>query len=83
MRRYDVRCRELVELVTDYLDGTLPRRVRRGVETHLGACDGCRAVLAQMRETIRMTGRLEDDQIPGEYRERLAAVFREWKEARR
>jgi predicted anti-sigma-YlaC factor YlaD len=79
VRKYEVTCRELVELITDYLEGVLPRRVKRGVEAHLDECSGCRAVLAQMRETIRLTGALADDQIPEEHRESLLTAFRDWK----
>ena len=54
----DLACQELVEVVTDYLDGALGRRTRRRFEAHLGGCDGCAAYLAQMRATIALAGRL-------------------------
>ena len=73
-----IACRDLVELITDYLEDALPRRIRRGVERHLEACAGCRTALAQMRETIRMTGKLSDEQIPQDYRDRLLLAFRDW-----
>lgn len=73
-------CRELVELITDYLEGALPRRVKKGVEAHLEACSGCRTVLAQMRETIRLTGTLSDEQIPDQHRESLLTAFHGWKD---
>jgi anti-sigma factor RsiW len=79
VRKYEVTCRELVELITDYLEDALPRPVRKGVEAHLETCSGCRTVLAQMRETIRLTGALADDQIPEEHRESLLTAFRDWK----
>ena len=73
-------CRELVELITDYLEEELPPDVRAGVEAHLEACSGCRAVLAQMRETIELTGKLSEDEIPDAYRDRLLMAFRDWRD---
>ena len=52
-RRKPLSCRELVELVTEYLDDTLSRRDRTRFEEHLADCPGCRAYLDQMRKTIR------------------------------
>lgn len=52
-------CRELVELVTEYLEGALSPAGRRRIERHLTRCVGCRSYLAQMRETIGMLARLD------------------------
>lgn len=51
-------CQEVVEMVTAYLEGALPRRDRRRFEAHLADCPHCAEYLAQMRATIRLTGRL-------------------------
>ncbi len=72
-------CRELVELVTDYLEGALSRRVRKRFERHIAGCDGCTAFLDQMRRTIAATGRLTEEQIPEDARRELLAAFRDWK----
>jgi anti-sigma factor RsiW len=77
--RRDMACREVVEVVTDYLEGKLPARDRRRLERHLTACDGCDAYLEQMRQTIVLTGRLEPEDVPAELEERLLVAFREWK----
>ena len=45
-------CRELVELVTDYLEGALPERERDSFEHHIEGCKGCHEYVRQMRETI-------------------------------
>jgi anti-sigma factor RsiW len=71
-------CHEVVELVTDYLEGALSDEARRRVEEHLSACDGCTRYLEQMRETIRLTGRLTEEQIPEEQRRVLVDAFRSW-----
>jgi anti-sigma factor RsiW len=73
-------CRELVELVTDYLEGALPEEERVRFEEHLSACDGCTAYLEQMRQTIRLTGMLSEEDVPPEARERLLEAFRGWKQ---
>ena len=58
MRHGAVRCIWLVEVVTDYLEGALPRVPRTALEHHLRTCDGCAAYLAQMRSTIRLAALL-------------------------
>lgn len=78
MSRRAMTCREMVELVTDYLEGTLSRRVRRRVDEHLAVCDGCTTYLEQMRETIRLTGMLTEEQIPEHQKQRLLDAFRGW-----
>jgi anti-sigma factor RsiW len=51
-------CREVVELVTDYLEGALPARTRARVERHLARCRGCAAYVQQMREVVRLLANL-------------------------
>jgi len=68
----------VVELVTDYLEGALPPEVRGRVEEHLALCDGCSTYLEQMRETIRLTGMIREEQIPEEEKHRLLEAFRGW-----
>ena len=75
----DLACRELVELVTDYLEGRLSAREYHQFEAHLALCEGCRTYLEQMRQTIRALGRLTEDAVQPEARARLLDVFREWK----
>ena len=74
-------CRELVELVTDYVEGSLTRRDRRRFEAHIGRCDGCTSYVEEMRETIRLTGRLEPEAVAPAAREELLRAFRGWKPA--
>jgi anti-sigma factor RsiW len=81
-RRRDLSCQEVVELVTDYLEGALDERDRERFERHLGGCDGCTAYLGQMRLTLRLAGRLEPEAIDPIFRERLVAAFRGWAEER-
>lgn len=47
-------CRDVSELVTDYLDRTLSLRNRVGMRWHLVQCDACRRYVTQMRQTIRL-----------------------------
>jgi predicted anti-sigma-YlaC factor YlaD len=75
-------CQSLVELVTDYLEGALTAQERARVEAHLADCDGCTAYLEQMRTTIRLTGRLREEQIPPEARRPLLEAFRSWRSGR-
>ena len=72
-------CQELVELVTDYLEGALPPRDAARFEEHIAICAGCRAYLEQMRATIRIVGRLEPADLDSEAEAELLAAFRDWK----
>jgi hypothetical protein len=77
-KRRELACIEVVEVVTDYLEGVMPTRKRRLLEEHLTACDGCDAYIEQMRRTIEVSGRLREEDIPAELEERLLVAFREW-----
>jgi anti-sigma factor RsiW len=77
-RRNDLVCREVVELITDYLEGALPRAQRRRLEEHLRGCDHCGEYLRQIEATIELTGRLRSEDLPPRLREELIAVYRSW-----
>jgi anti-sigma factor RsiW len=70
-------CKELVELVTDYLEGRLPDATRQQLEEHLKLCDGCTAYIEQMRVTLRALGTIPEETIPVQARQELIAAFRE------
>ena len=72
-------CKQLVELVTEYLDGTLPQVDRERFEAHLAVCPPCDTYLAQMRQTIHMTGQLREEDIEPSARDRLLDLFHQWK----
>jgi anti-sigma factor RsiW len=71
-------CHDVIELVSTYIDDGLSDDDRRRVEEHLAICDGCAAYLEQLRETIRLTGMVNEDQIPEEQKAMLLAAFRDW-----
>jgi anti-sigma factor RsiW len=72
-------CQELVELVTDYLDGALSRADRARFESHIAACPNCREYLAQFEQTIAVTGTLREDDLDPAARDALLAQFGEWR----
>lgn len=72
----DVACRELVELVTEYLEGTLPAEEVAAIEAHLDECPGCRAYLDQMRATIAVLGTVTVQTLPDRTVDDLLRVFR-------
>ena len=75
----ELSCQELVELVTDYLEGALPPTTRTRFEAHLSVCDGCARYLEQMRLTIAAVGRLTEETIEPAARDDLMQLFRNWK----
>jgi anti-sigma factor RsiW len=76
-------CRELVELVTDYLEDGLDAEDRVRFEAHIAACDHCGAYVEQMRVTLRVVGHLDPDGLEPEVERELLDAFREWKDGGR
>jgi anti-sigma factor RsiW len=75
-------CQELVEMVTDYLDGALPEADVARLERHLEGCDGCTAYLEQIRVTIAVLGHLPPESLTPEATEKLMAAFAAWRQER-
>ena len=75
----EMTCKDLVELVTDYLEGTLPDDARIRLEKHLLGCDGCANYVEQMRQTIRLTGKVREENLTPVQRDDLLRLFRDWK----
>jgi anti-sigma factor RsiW len=78
-RRPDLVCQQVVELVSDYLEGALSRSDRRRFEAHLRDCPNCSNYLEQMRATIRATGSLHPDDLSPEVQRELTELFRTWR----
>jgi len=72
-------CQEVVELITGYLEDTLPSSQRRRLEKHLAGCPHCSEYLEQMRATIRLTGEVRAEDLTPEMSEELTAVYRRWR----
>lgn len=75
-------CRQLVEVVTDYLEGDLDPATHAAVEAHLADCDHCRAYVEQMRITTRALRETRTAELPEDRRRELLGVFRVWAEER-
>jgi len=72
-----ITCQELVELVTDYFDGAMSPPEAALFEQHLNFCDGCDWYVDQMRATIATVGRIEEEDVPTDVRDKLLAAFRD------
>ena len=75
-RPEDISCREIVQIVNDYVEGVLPVDEREAVELHLNLCDGCTDYLQQLRLSIALTGEVPADAMPSELEEELCLAFR-------
>jgi anti-sigma factor RsiW len=75
-------CRELVALVTEYLEDTLSPADQARFEAHVAGCPACRTYLDQIRQTVRVLGRLPDRTIEPAAQEQLLRLFRDWKSGR-
>ena len=72
-------CQELVELVTDYLEGALDDRDVRAFEHHLAGCAGCTEYVEQLRTTIRLVGTITPADLTRDAETTLLQAFRDWK----
>jgi len=81
-RRRRLTCQQMVELVTEYLDGVMEPRRRARFEEHLAGCDGCTAYVAQFRTTVALVGRLDVDDVPAPVMGELLSAFRSWADGR-
>ena len=75
----DLACKELVEIITDYLEGTLPEGERARFDAHLMTCPPCREYVAEMHATLRLAGRLTVESISPGARDDLLRAFRRMK----
>jgi predicted anti-sigma-YlaC factor YlaD len=76
---HDLVCREVVELVSDYLENAMTELDRALFEEHLAMCDGCSAYLEQMRVTLRIAGALEAEAVDPAVCAHLVDAFRGWR----
>jgi predicted anti-sigma-YlaC factor YlaD len=72
-------CQEVVELVTDYLEGALPSEERARFDVHIARCAGCRAYIEQLHVTLRLTGTLTEAALSPRTRDELLGAFRAWR----
>lgn len=78
-RSGELTCREVVEAVTDYLEGALLPEGQLAVTEHLMGCPNCSAYYAQMQRTVAMLRQLAREQEFPETKEALLQKFREWR----
>lgn len=72
-------CREIAELITDYLEGALSPEAKVRFEDHVAGCAACTSYIGQLRATTRVLTRLREEDLPVSLREELLAAFRTWK----
>jgi anti-sigma factor RsiW len=72
-------CRELVELVTSYLEGVMPDAERAAFDEHITLCAGCERYLEQLRVTIALLGELAQETLTEPTRRELLDAFSTWR----
>jgi anti-sigma factor RsiW len=75
-------CRELVELVTEYVEGTLDADTLASFEEHLTQCPRCVEYVDQFRQTIDAMGHIPPESLSPEVEQELLAAFRDWRGGR-
>ena len=76
--RRSIVCRQAVLLMSDYLDGRLPKRDRLRLEAHLGECPHGPAARAQLRVTIASLGRAEPEALSDDALRQFVHLYRHW-----
>ena len=79
MSEQALTCHEVIELLSNYIDGALPDDERRRVDEHLALCDGCATYLDQLRESIRLSGMVSEEAVPEPEKSALLDAFRDWR----
>ena len=79
-RQPELVCQQVVELVTNYLEDALSAADRKRFERHLAGCPHCTEYLAQMRETLRLTGRLVPEDLAPEVQQDFTELYRRWRD---
>jgi len=79
MSQDDLTCQELVELVTEYLEGALDERRQTRFEEHLMTCPPCRVHIDQMRGTIEVLGHFPAESLSTTAELDLLEAFRSWR----
>jgi anti-sigma factor RsiW len=77
----EMPCQELVEVVTDHLDGALSELDRRRFAAHLAECVDCEEYVRQIRATIAAVGRLDANALSPDARQAVLQGFRSWRAA--
>ena len=77
----DLACKELTELATEYLEGALPPGRAQVLEEHLRICPGCLEYVEQLRQSVRVAGKLAPEALSPTARNELLAAFRAWRDA--
>ena len=78
-RRRALVCRQAIELMSDYLEGTLPAQDRVRLEAHLKDCPHCSEYLAQLRVTIQALGAASPEDLPDDAVDELVDLYRRWR----
>jgi len=74
-----MKCRDMAELATDYMEGALPARRTLAARWHLFLCVACRRYVSQLRQTVRFLAEGPPPRPPANESEILAAVISEGK----
>jgi anti-sigma factor RsiW len=77
--RHELICQEIVEVITDYLEGAMDADLHASFEAHLAGCPHCTLYAEQMRAMIRVSGTIEAEALTPEFQAGLLAAFRDWR----
>ena len=79
MSEPELTCKEVVELVNDYLSAVMPAADRARFADHLAECPACTTYLEQLKTTVELTGQLREDELGDDMKRDLVEAFRRWR----
>ena len=77
---HEISCKQLVDLVADYLEESIPDEARVQFEQHLSECGYCTAYVQQLQVTVTLTKKLGEDELDKPAPKELLNIFRKWKQ---
>jgi anti-sigma factor RsiW len=70
-----MRCRQVIDKISEYIDGELDPELVRELERHLEHCEDCRVVVDTTHKTVEIFYHTEPMALPDDVRERLNGMF--------
>ena len=72
-----LKCRDISQLLYDYVEGILDPPIHQQLEQHLADCPGCIAFVNTYRQTITLSKELREEEIPQELQQKLQSFIKE------
>ena len=73
-----LRCRDVVDLLAEYLGEQLEPAAAATLGAHLTGCEDCTAFINTYRKSVQALRRLREEDLPSQLRDRFRAFLTGW-----